>query len=60
MTEVVTEVNLPDDGICPTCNRLARHHPGVEKLLAARSLKYFDPEKERMIIKAGIPYCRCP
>ena len=41
------EVNLPDDGVCPTCDGLKRDNAGVEKLLAARGLK------------EGIRYCRC-
>jgi hypothetical protein len=50
---------VPDDGICAVCDRLVRDHPGVEKLLAARGLKYWDEGRMRMVVKAGIPYCRC-
>lgn len=50
---------LPDDGVCPVCDWLRRDHPGVEKVLAIRGLKYFDPDKGRMVIKGAIPYCRC-
>lgn len=52
-------IYVPDDGICPTCDRLRRDHPGVEKLLAVRGLKYGDPVSGRLVVKAGIPYCRC-
>ena len=45
--EVAEEFNLPDDGVCPTCDGLKRDNAGVEKLLAARGLK------------EGIRYCRC-
>ena len=44
--EVTDEVNLPDDGVCPTCGRLARGNPATEKLLATRGLR-------------TAPYCRC-
>ena len=44
--EVADEFNLPDDGVCPTCNRLVRNNPATEKLLAARGLK-------------TAPFCRC-
>ena len=37
--EVAEEFNLPDDGVCPTCDGLKRDNAGVEKLLAARGLK---------------------
>ena len=40
--------NLPDDGVCSTCNRLVRDNPATEKLLATRGLK-----------TTAIPYCRC-
>ena len=50
---------IPDDGVCSCCGGLMRNHAGVEKVLAARSLKYYNPENGRMVIKAGIPYCRC-
>ena len=50
---------LPEDGICPECLRLVRNHPGVEKVLAARRLKYYDPDKHQMVIKVAVPYCIC-
>lgn len=51
---------MPDDGICAVCDKLARNHSGVERLLAARGLKYSDPDSGRTILRAAIPYCRCP
>ena len=53
-------INLPDDGVCPVCGRLVRNHSGVESLLAVRGLKYFDPDRGQVVVKAGIPYCNCP
>ena len=44
----IDEVNLPDNGVCPTCNLLVRDNPATEKLLATRGLK-----------TTAIPYCRC-
>ena len=52
-------LHVPEDGICPRCDRLMRNHAGVEQLLAARGLKYCDPETGRMVVTGGIPYCRC-
>ena len=51
--------NIPDDGVCVGCDRLKRDHPGVERVLAIRKLKYFNPETGAVVIRAGIPYCRC-
>ena len=49
---------VPDDGICPDCDLLVRGHPGVEKLLALRGLKYYD-DKLNKVVNKGVPYCRC-
>jgi len=49
---------VPDDGICPDCDLLVRGHPGVEKLLALRGLKYYD-DKLNKVVNRGVPYCRC-
>ena len=50
---------IPDDGICSECALLLRNHPGVEKVLAARQLKYIDPDTGGVSFKEAMPYCRC-
>jgi len=50
---------VPEDGVCETCDKLKRDHPGVERMLAIRKLKYFDPEKGVVVFRGGIPYCKC-
>jgi len=51
--------HIPDDGICGECDRLLKHHPGVNRVLAARGYQYYDPDTGKLVIKVGIPYCRC-
>ncbi len=50
---------LPDDGVCPQCDKLVRNHPGVEKVLAARLLRYVDPDTGRLRAPEPPPYCIC-
>ena len=51
--------HVPDDGICAVCERLVRGHSGVERLLAARGIQYYDPERNRMVRRGAVPYCKC-
>lgn len=50
---------IPEDGICEGCNRLKHNHSGVEKVLAIRGFRYFDPDKGEMVNKVAVPYCTC-
>ena len=51
--------SVPADGVCSGGDRLKRDHEGVERVLAIRKLKYFNPDMRRMVVKAGLPYCNC-
>ena len=50
---------IPDDGLCGECDRLYKNHPGVNRVLAARGYQYYDTDTGKLVIKVGIPYCRC-
>lgn len=49
---------IPEDGICPDCDRLKRGHPGVERALAANGLTRQRPDGSVAVYPA-VPYCVC-
>jgi len=50
---------IPEDGLCLTCGRLINGHDGVEKVLSARGIRYWDEEKQERVTVGAIPICRC-
>ena len=55
------EQYIPADGVCTTCDRLLRNHPGNERAIAANSLtRVVNREgKDYLQSYGGIPYCNC-
>ena len=50
---------IPEDGICPTCSRLVRDHPGVNRVLAARGFMHYDEDNDKYIYTTGVQRCAC-
>jgi len=50
---------IPDDGICSSCGKLKRNHPGVERVLAIRKYKYLDVRTQQIVRRIPVPYCQC-
>lgn len=54
------DFHIPEDGVCPSCDKLRRHHQGVEQVLALRGFKYHDPTTGKMVVNIPGPiYCGC-
>ena len=52
---------IPPDGVCPTCDRLLRNHPGVERAIAANGLTRVVNREGTDYLESygGTPYCNC-
>ena len=50
---------IPEDGVCPNCDRLLRDHPGVNRVLSARGFMYYDEDNDKYIYKQPVQRCEC-
>ena len=51
--------HLPDDGVCEECDRIKVEHPGVDRVLRARGMLYYDEEKDKDVYTTPVPACLC-
>ena len=52
-------VHIPETGLCPRCGDLVPNHPEVERVLASKGYKYYDPQQGRTVQRVPIRYCHC-
>lgn len=50
---------LPEGSICGECGKVIENYPGVERVLAARGYRYYNPDTHRVVTNAPIPFCHC-
>lgn len=50
---------IPDAAVCPTCSRLVKGSPGLDRVLAQMGYVYYDAAHRRTIYKKRIDYCQC-
>ena len=50
---------IPEDGVCPNCDRLLRDHPGVNRVLSARGFMYYDEDNDKYIYNQPVRRCDC-
>ena len=50
---------IPEDGVCDKCHSLKAGHAGVERVLRARGMLWYDEENGRDVSTVPVPRCQC-